>query len=295
MHAGCFFHLGYTMSQLFTSFVIQTLAVLAVLVASPLPSFAQGGQVDEEAAAGEEPSPGSIFDRDASSIDDQMIEGIKQQPLNWHVGFSLMVANPQDSLRRALLAQDISGVGIGFALDAGYHFDPIPVALVGEFAMNFYGGQSRQVIRPGQFFNDTINYETLNLQIPVTFAARLQPNILTWVHPYVEGIGGFMVFNSNLSVDRSSGTTQSSDGLNESSASWVYGAGVGMMVKTADVITLPNALQRILVDVRFRYLRSSDVSIPYIQLNDDDTYVVKSSQIPDPWFVLFNLGITVQF
>ena len=140
-----------------------------------------------------------------------------------------------------------------------------------------------------------MTYETLNLQIPVTFSARLQPNLFTWVYPYLEAVGGFNIFNSNLSVTRSSGVDQEADGVNESSASWLYGGGVGLMVKTADIITLPNALQRILIDIRFRYLRSTNVSVPAVELTDTESFRVKSVPVPDPSFVTFNIGIAAQF
>ena len=266
--------------------------LLGSMLASPLHAQnEQGGPpvVDQEQ------EPGEIFDRSGPDIDEQMIARIKEQPLNWMFGLSFMVSNPQDSLRRAIQAVQDQDVGIGFALNAGYYFDPVPVAITGEFAMNFYGGESRRYIRPGQCFNDTLTYETLNLQIPVTCAARLQPNLFTWVFPYAEVIGGFNVFHSNLSVSRSSGIDQEAEGVNETSASWLYGAGAGIMIKTADVITLPNALQRILIDVRFRYLRSTNVSVPTIELTDTESYRIKSVPVPDPSFVTFNIGIAAQF
>ncbi len=270
---------------------IPTLAatlIAGILLASPLSLRAQKTDPDDA-------RPGDIFDGDAQNMDAEIIERIKQQPLNWHFGASFMVSNPQDSLRRALQRLESPDVGYGFAIDVGYHFDPVPVALIGEFAMNFYGGQYRESIQPGPIFNDTLSYETLNLQMPVTFSARVQPSLLTWVHPYAEAIGGFMLFNSSLTVDRRSGSGEQSESRNESSASWVYGVGAGLMVKTADIITLPSSLSRILLDVRFRYLRSTDVEIPTIKLRDDGSYFVESAAIPDPAFVLFNIGVAVQF
>lgn len=270
---------------------IPTLAatlLAGILLASPLSLRAQNTDPDDA-------RPGDTFNGDAQNVDAEIIERIKRQPLNWHFGASLMVSNPQDSLRRALQRLGSPDVGYGFGVDLGYHFDPVPVAVIGEFAMHFYGGQSHEKIQRGPFFNDTLSYETLNLQMPVTFSARVQPSLFSWVHPYVEGIGGFMVFNSSLTVDRRTGAGEQSESQNETSASWVYGVGAGLMVKTNDIITLPSSLSRVLVDVRFRYLRSTDVEIPTIKLRNDGSYFVESASIPDPAFVLFNIGVAVQF
>lgn len=270
--------------------------LLAGTLASPL--HAQQEQGSPPPVQSEE--PGEIFDRGGLDMDEQMIARIKEQPLNWMFGVSLMVANPQDSLRSALQNVQQSDVGIGFGLNAGYYFDPVPVAITGEFAMNFYGGDSKRYVVNGPVFKDTLSYETLNLQMPVTFSARLQPNLFTWLYPYGEVIGGFMIFNSNLSITRTTGssggtTSVDTEGENETSASWLYGAGAGIMIKTADIITLPNSLQRVLIDVRFRYLRSTNVSIPSVELTDTEEFRITSVPVPDPSFVTFNIGITAQF
>ena len=138
------------LSQLITGLILCTLLASPVLAQNE-----QGAPPDPVPAAPDEERPGDIFDRSGLDMDEQMINRIKEQPLNWMFGLTFMVTNPQDSLRRALQAVQQQDVGIGFGLSAGYYFDPVPVAITGEFAMNFYGGESRRYIQPGQFFNDT--------------------------------------------------------------------------------------------------------------------------------------------
>jgi len=230
-------------------------------------------------------------------MDERLIERIKEQPLNITAGMSFMVANPQDSLRRALQKMDAPGVGYGFALDVGYSFDPVPIVLGGQFAMNFYGGTDRDYIVPNQMgTSDTVSYSSQNSQIPITLNVRIQPNIGTWVFPYVEGVGGVMLFTSNLSMEQKNGVVINSDSRVESSASWLYGVGAGIMVKFADVITLPNTLQRFLVDVNMRYVKGTSVDIPVIKvLEPGPAFKIEKATVDEPTIIFFNVGITAQF
>ncbi len=238
----------------------------------------------------------SIYDRPADSMDSAIIDRIKERPLNWQFGASFMVSNPQDTFRRAIEYLESPGTGYGFALNVAYYFDPIPILLGGEFGLNFFGGSNRTYTVPqGPFFTDTLRYETLNTHLPVNVFMRVQPNIATWVFPYGELIGGFTVVGSSLDVSRTSGNVSNSDSESESSLSWQYGLGAGFMVKVLDFITLPNEHQRVLLDVRMRYLRGTDVHVPVIKLRDDQTFYIQSENVPSPTVIHFNVGLAIQF
>jgi hypothetical protein len=238
----------------------------------------------------------SIFQGQSPTIDERMIEEIKNSPLNVQVGATFMVANPQDSLRNAIMRFDSPSVGYGFGLSAAYAFDPAPFVVGAEFALNFYGGRTEDYyVRNGPFL-DTLRYSAMNMQMPITTHVRVQPNLFTWVFPYVEGNLGMMVFTSSLDITRNPDSdTPKRDDQSEASVSWLYGGGAGVMVKFADIITLPSTLQRMLLDIRFRYLRGTSVDLPSVKFSDDQTVVRDSAHVPDPSFVFFNIGLAVQF
>lgn len=105
-----------------------------------------------------------------------------------------------------------------------------------------------------------------------------------------------MIFSSSLSMKRSNGFTTNSDSRTEGGVSWLYGAGAGVMVKFGDVITLPNELQRYLVDIGFRYMKGSAVDVPVIQIVDPGpAFKIEKASVDEPTFVFFNIGITAQF
>lgn len=230
-------------------------------------------------------------------IDSALIAGIKEKRLAVQAGLSFMASNPQDSLRSVMSGIKAGAVGYGFGIIAAYSFDPVPIVVGGDVGATFFGGDSRSYEVPNQIGTaDIVEYDIVNLQFPVTAFVRLQPNIETWVHPYVEGVGGVNFLFSWLSIAQRNGRVLNSDSDSEGESPWIYGVGAGLMVKFADIITLPNSLQRILIDVRFRYLRGSSIELPSISINDPGpSYSINRVAVNEPSWVYFNIGITTQF
>lgn len=240
-------------------------------------------------------SGGSMFDRDPEKVDEQMIAWIKDQPLPWMFGLNFMVVNPQDSLRRAYQQLDAPSVGYGFAFDVAYYMDPIPVAITGQFAVNFVGMNS-QTYRTSSPSRDEYRLETQNVQLPVTIGVRFQPNLYNRFFPYVEGVGGFSLFSTSAEVrptDNGNGTVVSGP-QPETTASWVYGVGLGTMITIAEIITLPIELERVAIDIRCRYLWSTDVQVPAYQL-ESTSYTIERVSVPSPHFVFVNIGLIGHF
>lgn len=265
---------------------ILPLLTLAILALGFAPSAAQ----DADTARTYLPGP-------TETTEERLIEQIRQNPLPGLFGASFMVTNPQDSLRSAYAKISGNEVGYGFGVFAGYSFDPVPFTLVGEFAMSFYGANDRTEYVNFGPLRDTIFYSIQNLQMPITIAARFQPNIATWVYPYVEAVGGMTLFSSTLDVRNPYGEEENSNSQSESDVSWQYGVGAGMMIKLADIITLPNSLQRFLLDVRFRYLIGSSVELAsYTFVNDqtNETQTISAS-VSNPELIHFNIGFAVMF
>lgn len=266
---------------------IRKLAAI-VLLSISIPAILNA-QVDSEG--------GSIYAGQSPSIEERVIQQIKEKPLNTQIGLSFMISNPQDSLRSALSSLNATDVGLGFTLSAAYSFDPIPIVLGGDFSMTFFGGDSRRKEIPNQIgTTDVIEHSISNTQIPITLFMRVQPNIETWVHPYIELAGGMNNLISRLTVQQRNGRILNSDSDVQGETSWLYGVGGGLMVKFADIISLPNTLQRFLIDVRLRYIKGSSVEVPWISINKQDpSYTVQRINVDSPTWVFFNIGITAQF
>ncbi len=222
------------------------------------------------------------------TLDQATIDYLKDQPLPWMFGLNFMVVNPQDSLRLAYQNLDAPSVGYGLAFDVAYYLDPVPVAITAQFAVNFMGSSAYE--------RTEYRLETQNVQIPITVGVRFQPNLMNRFFPYVEGVGGFSLFSTSAEIrphNESSGTIYTGP-QPETNASWIYGIGAGMMITIADIITIPDEVERVAVDLRLRYMGSTTVAVPAYQL-DAGSYTIEQRSVPSPHFVMFNLGLIGHF
>nr|MBP7093994.1 hypothetical protein [Candidatus Kapabacteria bacterium] len=73
-----------------------------------------------------------------------------------------------------------------------------------------------------------------------------------------------------------------------------YGVGAGFAVKIADVITLPNSLQRTLIDVRMRYLWGTSVEVPLVEPTANQSFAIRNVSVDAPEQIVFQLGIMIQ-
>lgn len=229
-----------------------------------------------------------------TDFDEEMIARIKQNNLPVQFGAFFSQSVPQSSLRSAYDSLAAPNVGYGFALNGGYYFDPVPIVVGGEFAMHFFGSSDRS-FKTSTLFDNRVDLTVQNLTIPILAFVRVQPNIATWVFPYAELVGGTTVYSSVYTATRfESGSEVQSNSETEGGANWTYGVGTGFLFKIADIINLPNSLQRTLIDFRMRYLWGSSVDVPRIEILGDQTYVVRNVSVSAPEQVTFQLGIVIQ-
>lgn len=229
-----------------------------------------------------------------TDYDQEMIDRIKQNFLPVQFGAYFSQSVPQSSLRSAYDSLAGPNVGYGFALNGGYYFDPIPVVVGGEFSMHFFGMSDRS-FKTSSLFDNRVDLSVQNFTMPILGFVRVQPNIATWVFPYAELVGGTTVYSSVYTAKRlESGNEVQSDSESEGGANWTYGVGAGFLFKIADVINLPNSLQRTLIDFRLRYLWGTSVDVPRITIMGDQTYVVRKVSVSAPEQVTFQLGIVIQ-
>lgn len=233
----------------------------------------------------------------STEVDSVTIEQIKQQALNWQYGLTYSQAVSQGELRNAYDSLALPVVGYGFSAQFAYYMDPVPVVIGGEIGVHFFGARER-VYGPnaGDPLRRRLEMKTQNFALPILAYARFQPNLGTWAFPYVEALGGTMIYSSVLTVRQLVGNndTTGSNTESEGGANWTYGVGAGMAVKIADMIELPNSLQRFLLDIRFRYLWGSSVNVSHIEPNDVGSYDVRRVSVNAPSQIVFQLGFIVQ-
>lgn len=231
---------------------------------------------------------------ESTNYDTLQIERIKNLDLNTQLSASFTVTNHQDTLRRAFQTLDASNVGFGFSFYGAYSFAPHPLVLGADIGFNFYGEDTKSVTQSGSGIRT--DYDMRDFQIPVLVFARLQPSASNWVFPFVEGLGGLTTFISGVSPSERQYNDNHSH-LNETKASvaWNYGVGVGFGIKVADIITLPNSLQRTFIETRLRYLRNTSVELPNVTFDESNNIVVSYLDVPASSTLSFNIGISFQF
>lgn len=225
-------------------------------------------------------------------VDSATIARIKDQALHlqWSVGYLQSVA--QNQLRTGLDSINAPAAGYGFGFEIGRYFDPVPVFVGAEVGVVFIPSDDRTIPASQQ---RSYSVTTSNVMFPIMTTIRFQPSIMNWVYPYAEFVSGIHVFSSDVTVKRIvQSDTTTDNAASSADFNWNYGFGLGAAVKVADVITLPNSLQRTLIDVRFRYITGSSVTVPYANLVDDETldYAMRESFVARPSFVTFRLGLT---
>ena len=224
--------------------------------------------------------------------DEETIRYIKQLPLHTQFEFYYLQSISQGELRSAFELMGAPAVGYGFGAEYSYYLDPVPLSFGGDLSVLFNGADSKSLWAGSAKYN----VRSSNTQVPVLFHARFQPNIDSWFFPYAEAVGGFTFYSSSVSIERIyfGDTTESSNG--DGSAMWNYGIGAGLAIKVADVITLPNSLQRTLFDVRIRYLWGTSATIPNAELDGGNTlgYNIIGVEVDKPHAVSFRAGFIFQ-
>ena len=268
------------------------LQLLTIALLATVPIHAQDSS--------EEPRTGG----DAPPVDrteQMLIEQIKKNHLHWFGGISLQVTNPQGELQTALADVGSPGSSLGFDCRGGYYLDPIPLAFTAEIGFSFLGGDNKQRVIQTGLFRDTINLQASSLSIPITMSARFMPNVGTWVFPYLEGIVGFTSYSATFTYSQRRGEEIRSSSDDRGDCAFNYGLGVGASIKIADFVSLPNSLQRTLIDIRMRYLRGSAVEVSNVEVivNERDPinsdYDFRTASVSSSDNVYFSLGLAFQF
>lgn len=152
---------------------------LIALLLIPTLSFAQKGT--------------PVDDQKNSFSEQERVEYLKNMPLHGFFGFTFSNSVPQKEYM-----DNLKTSGPGFGLYGGYRMDPIPVTFGGSADLHFFGSETRYFenrINDWTFSKDTLT--TTNLSIPLSVFARLEPNLMTYVFPYLEIGAGFTLLSAS--------------------------------------------------------------------------------------------------
>lgn len=192
------------------------------------------------------------------------IDRLKNIPTNYFIGLSFTNMVPQKEF-----FDNLPKSGQGFSVYGGYSADPLPLAFGLEFDFLFNGSNMDTNFNQGVWKNkiyeqrDTVS--TQSMVIPINIFARIQPDIMGYVFPYVEFVIGMNILT--LSQNYSSTTFFIGDTLNpqeksdsKSSSAFSYGVGIGAMLKLVDFVGLPASHSSLNFDIRLRYMKGDEAS-----------------------------------
>lgn len=227
-------------------------------------------------------------DKKNSMSEQERVEYLKNMPLHGFFGISFSNSVPQKEYM-----DNLKTSGPGFGLYGGYRMDPIPVTFGGSVDLHFFGSETHYFenkINDWTFSKDTLT--TSNLSIPFSVFARLEPNLMTFVYPYLEVGAGLTMLSAN--ADYKSAFFGNAEDKNEFNAYLHYFVGAGVMFKMVDFVMLPNQNTRMLLDIRFKYLTGNETDYYTAKAQPDrsvkfDKFHSKIDQI------LFNLGLVFHF
>jgi hypothetical protein len=230
------------------------------------------------------------------SDEEKLIEQLKQKPLRGFFGISFTNSVPQGEFQ-----DNFHKSGQGFSAFGGYFFDPLPIALGLNGDILFYGSQERH----GRYnyadpygiyhtYYDTAS--TQNMVIPISVFARFQPNVNNFILPYAELNVGLSVLTTSYDYKSSlniNGTTYNDDQSN-TSVSFNYGIGAGVMIKLFEFIELPSTIFSMTLDIRMKYIKGTEATYFRGNFTSDNKYELKEMKSQTDLF-LTQAGFTFRF
>ncbi len=216
------------------------------------------------------------------------VDELKSKPLNGFFGMTFSNSVPQ-----GIYMNNIGNAGPGLGLYGGWRFDPFPVTLGVEADLHFFHSSERTykyLLSNGwTYARDTLHTSSYN--VPITVFARFEPNILHYVFPYIEGIGGINMMSTSATYNSYWGVEDNKDEFN---VNFIYGVGAGIMFKLADFVQLPNKNTRFLLDLSFRYMFGTCSDYYTVKENQDASVSFTKFQ-SETEQIMFNAGFVVHF
>jgi len=198
------------------------------------------------------------------SDEEKMIEYLKQKPQQGFFGISFTNSVPQGEFQ-----DNLQKSGQGLSLFGGFYADPLPLAVVLNVDLLFYGGDEKRGRRTftdqwgvSHYIYDTAS--TQNIIVPINIFGRLQQNIGNFFFPYAEVNVGMNIFSTSYTYKAGGSYTSSvvpyEDTQSNISVAFNYGIGAGVMFKLFEFIELPSSIFSITLDIRMKYLKGSEAT-----------------------------------
>ncbi len=211
----------------------------------------------------------SVSSGQTKELSISQIDKLKSIPTNYFIGLSFTNMVPQKEF-----FDNLPKSGQGFSVYGGFNADPMPLAFGLEFDFLFNGNSSkpREIndsfpTMPGLTYTQKDTVSTQSMVIPMNIFARIQPDIMGYVSPYVEFVVGLNILtlsqNYNSSIEfvwNKPDTTYFDTSQSRSSSAFHYGVGVGAMFKLVDFVGLPASHSSLNFDIRLRYLFGGEAS-----------------------------------
>lgn len=223
----------------------------------------------------------------------ELIKRIKAQPQNGFFGIDFSFTRPQGDFRRALDEVGKTSPVLGFALEGGYHFDPLPIS-VGLSADFLFNGNDEKYFNyaslNGRLFRDTI--KASNTMYPIFAFFRFQPDVERIFEPYAEGLAGITVLTASNEFNTNFGSNSKNS---EVSAAWGYGFGAGLNIRLVDFIELPNVNRSLLLSMNARYIMGGTVNYMIASYDDVQDRVIMNEIRSRTDMFCFRAGVTWRF
>jgi opacity protein-like surface antigen len=249
---------------------------LALLFAFAISSaFAQKGE------------PVTAGSTEPTQAENEIIQKLKDRHLPGFFGFGFSNSIPQGDYM-----SNLKNAGPGFGIYGGYRIPVVPISLGAEVDFHFYKSDEQKYkykINNWTYVYDTLN--TSNSSIPISLFARIEPNLFNFFFPYVEGFAGMNIMSASYDMKSS---LSNPDSETETDVAFYYGVGAGAQVKLTDFILLPDGITRMLLDVRFRYMKTGSHDYHTVVLNSDGSHTFTIFNSPTDQ-VLFTLGLVFHF
>jgi hypothetical protein len=200
-----------------------------------------------------------------TEADQALIDKLSNKSTPAFFGFSFTNAVAQGILQTNMQKSDV-GAGQGFSFYGGYVPEGLPIGFGGDINFIFWSSDEKNTKYGGfPYYYDTLTAS--NSAIPINAFIKFQPNILSWLSPYVEGFAGLTVYSGSLDFK----SNYSSMNQNEtfSKVSWNYGVGAGTLIKLGQSINLPDAKTVYSLDIKARYSLGTETDFKMKYLKSD--------------------------
>lgn len=225
---------------------------------------------------------------EVSNENAELIEQLKNKPKQGFFGLAFTTSVPQNEF-----FDNLGKSGLGFSVYGGWSPSSIPIAIGLEGDFLFYGADTKYYSWYHKGFRYTDTIETQNFMLPINAFFRLQPNVMNFIYPYLEGGIGFTVFNAHASYTPA-GSDYDEVSNNETNVAFQYSGAVGAMIKLVDFVNVPSTSFQMLLDIKAKYIKGGKTDYHDVKL-DNNAEPVFTKYRSNTDLIVCTFGIAFRF